>query len=73
MLVGKQGLSLKQQGKIYNGCLRPVLLYCGETWEFSVADEARLRGVKHHDQDDVGVRLVDRCRLMFFVIGWVLL
>ena len=25
VLVGKQGLSLKQRGKIYQGCVRPVL------------------------------------------------
>ena len=45
-LVGKQGLSLKQRGKIYQYCVRPVLLYCCETWELTVADEARLCGVK---------------------------
>ena len=33
VLVGKQGLSLKQQGKIHQSCVRPVLLYCCETWE----------------------------------------
>ena len=31
VLVGEQGLSLKQQGKIYQGCVRPVLLHCCET------------------------------------------
>ena len=31
VLVGKQGLSLKQWGKIYQCCGRPVLLYCCET------------------------------------------
>ena len=30
VLVGKQGLSLKQWGKIYQCCVRPVLLYCCE-------------------------------------------
>ena len=45
-LVGKQGLSLKQRGKIYQCCVRPILLYCCETWELTVADEARLRGVE---------------------------
>ena len=44
VLVEKQGLSLKQQGKIYQCCVRPVLLYCCEMWELTVADEARLRG-----------------------------
>ena len=46
VLVGKQGLSLKQRGKIYQCCVRPILLYCCETWELTVADEARLRGVE---------------------------
>ena len=31
VLVRKQGLSLKQQGKIYQCCVKPVLLYCCET------------------------------------------
>ena len=31
VLVGKQGLSLKHPGKIYQRCVRPVLLYCFET------------------------------------------
>ena len=46
VLVGKQGLSLMQQGKIYQCCVRPVLLYCCETWELTVADKMRLRGVE---------------------------
>ena len=41
-LFGKQGLSLKQQGKIYQCCVRPVLLYCCKTWELTVEDEAGL-------------------------------
>ena len=32
VLVGKQGLSLKQHGKVYRCCVRPVLLYSCETW-----------------------------------------
>ena len=61
VLVGKQGLSLKQRGKIYQCCIRPVLLYCCETWELNVADEARLRGVKRRMIKMMcGVRLVDR-------------
>ena len=28
LLVEKQGLSLKQWGKIYHCCARPILLYC---------------------------------------------
>ena len=47
MLVGKQGLFLKQQGKIYECCVRPVLLYCCETRELITVDEARLRRVDH--------------------------
>ena len=29
---GKQSLTLKQQSKIYQCCVRPVILYCGDTW-----------------------------------------
>ena len=43
VLGGKQGLSLKQRGKIYRCCVRPSLLYCCETGELTVAVEARLR------------------------------
>ena len=32
VLVRKQDLSLKQQGKIYQCSVRPVLLYCCEMW-----------------------------------------
>ena len=46
VLVGKQGLSLKQRWKIYQCCVRPALLYCSETWEITVADEASLCGVE---------------------------
>ena len=46
VLVGKQSLSLMQRGKIYQCCVRPVLLYCCETWGLTVADELRLRGVE---------------------------
>ena len=61
VLVGKQGLSLMQRGKIYQCCVRPVLLYCCETWELTVADEMRLRGVEHRMIRMIcGVRLVDR-------------
>ena len=45
VLIGKQGLSLKQPGKIYHCCVTPVLLYCYETWELTVM---------------YGVKLVDR-------------
>ena len=29
-------------GNVYQCCVRPVFLYCCETWELTVADEARL-------------------------------
>ena len=45
VLVWRQGLSLKQRGKVYQCFFSPVLLYCSETWELTVATEARLRGV----------------------------
>ena len=61
VLVGKQGFSLKQQVKIYQCCVRPDLLYCCETWELTVADEARLRGVgRRMIRMMCGVRLTDR-------------
>ena len=61
VLVGKHSLSLMQLGKIYQCCVRPVLLYCCETWELTVADEMRLRGVEHcMIRMMCGVRLVDR-------------
>ena len=41
MLGRKQGLSLKQQGKLYH-CVRPVLLYYCETWELTVTVEVKL-------------------------------
>ena len=41
MLVGKQGLSFKQQGKIYQCFVRRGLLYCWKTWELTVSDKAR--------------------------------
>ena len=43
MLIGKQGLSLKQRGKIYQCCVRLVLLYYCKNWKLTVADKARLR------------------------------
>ena len=54
VLVGKQGLSLKQQGKIYQWSARPVLLYSCETWKLTFTDDARLRGGEvPYDQDDL--------------------
>ena len=56
VLVRKQGLSLKQH-EICQCCVRPVSLYCCETY---VADEARLRGLEGRMIRMCGVRLVDR-------------
>ena len=51
---------MKQRGKIYQCCVRPVLLYC-ETWELTVAGEVWLRGVEPRMiRMMCGVRLVDR-------------
>ena len=47
VLVENQDLSLKQQEKIYQCCGRPILLCCCETWELTIADEARLHRMKH--------------------------
>ena len=47
MLVRKQGLSLKQVGKIYVCYVRPVLLYCYATLELTVANEVTLHRVEH--------------------------
>ena len=60
VLVGKQGLSFKQQSKIYQCCVRPVLLYCCEMWKLTVADEARLHGVESHMIRMCEVSLADR-------------
>ena len=51
---------MKQWGKIYQCCVRPILLYCCETWELTVADEARLHMVRCcMIRMMCGVRLVD--------------
>lgn len=42
-LVGKQGLSLKQRGMIYQCCVRLVLLYYCKYWKLTLADKARSR------------------------------
>ena len=61
VLVGKQGLSLKQRRKIYQCCARRALLCCCETWELTVADEVRLHRVERRMiRMMCGVRLVDR-------------
>ena len=61
VLVGKQDLSWNQWGKIYQCCVRPVLLYFCETQELTVVGEVWLHGVEHHMiRMMFGVRLVDR-------------
>ena len=45
VLVRKQGLSMKQLGKIYQCFVRPVLMYCCEMWELTVEmTEKRKKG-----------------------------
>ena len=74
MLVEKQSLSLKQPRKIYKCSVWPVLLYCCETWEHTVAEKARLRGVERRMiRLMCGIRLVDRVSTDILRIGWVLL
>ena len=52
---------LKQRRKIYQCCVRLVLLYCCETWELIVTGETRLHGVGGRMiRMMCGVRLVDR-------------
>ena len=61
VLVGKQDLSLKQRGKIYQCCVRPLFLYCCETWELTVVNKAKLHGVERRMiRMMCGMRLVDR-------------
>ena len=48
VLVGKQGLSLKQHAEIYQSCVRSVLLYCSEIWELTVAEKLRLLELGWH-------------------------
>ena len=61
VLVGKKGLSLKQRRKIYQCCVRPVMLYSCETSELTVADETRLSNVECRMIRKIcGVRLVDK-------------
>ena len=67
VLFRKQGITWKQREKIYLCCVRPVLLYCCETWELTIADEARLRGVKRCIMIGMmcWVRLVDKVQTDF--------
>ena len=61
VLGGKHGLPLKQWGRIYQCCVRPVLLHCCETWEITVVDEAMLCGVERCMIKIIcGERLVNR-------------
>ena len=46
-LLKKQGLSVKKWGKIYQCCVRPVLLHCCDMLELTVADGTRLRGLEN--------------------------
>ena len=73
VLVRKQGLSLKQQGKIYQCCVRPLLLYCCEKWELSVANVTKLCGVKRRMITMCGVGLVYSVSIDVFRDRWVLL
>ena len=61
VLVGRQGLSLKQWGKIYQCYVRCVLLHCCEMQALTVVDEAKLCGVERFMiRMMCGVILVDR-------------
>ena len=61
VLVRKQSLSSKQQGNIYQCCVRPVFLYCCEMWDLPIVGEVRLCGLEHHMiRMMCGVKLVDR-------------
>ena len=57
---GKQDLSSKQRGKIYQCCFRLVLLYCCETQDLTVAEEVRICGIEHHLIRMCVGRLIDR-------------
>ena len=46
VVVAKQDLSLKQP-VMCQWCVSPILLHCCETWELTVANEARLHGVEY--------------------------
>ena len=74
MLVRKQALSLKQQGKFYQCFVRLVLLYYCETFELTVLDEVRLRGVERRMiRMMFWVRLVDRVSTDVLRDSWKLL
>ena len=61
VLVRKQSLSSKQQGNIYQCCVRPAFLYRCEMWDLTVVGEARLCGLEYHMiRMMYGVKLVDR-------------
>ena len=37
---------MKQRGKIYQCCVRPIFFSCCETWKLNVVDETSLRGIE---------------------------
>ena len=60
-LVGKHGLSLRQRGFIYCRCVRPVLLYSGETWSLTANLKQRLQSTERRMVRMMcGVRLTGR-------------
>ena len=74
VLVGKQGLSLKQRGKIYQCCVRQVLLYCCKTWKVTVVVEARLHGMECRMIRMMrGVRLADKVSTDVLRDRWAIL
>ena len=42
LLIGK-GMSLKSKGIIYTTCIRPVMLYCSETWTTKIEDIRKIQ------------------------------
>ena len=76
MVVKKQDLSLNQRRKVYRCCVRPPLLYCCETWELTVTNDVRLRGVERHMiRIMCDVRLVDRVSnyIIWDIVGVVVI
>ena len=60
-LVGKHGLSHRQRGFIYSGCVPPVLHYSCETWSLTTNLNLRLQSTERRMVRMMcGVRLVDR-------------
>ena len=42
LLIGK-GMRLRSKGIIYTTCIRPMMLYGGETWETKVEDIRKIQ------------------------------